>query len=132
MSAERETVDRLVAAFLADRVGAKFQARVSGDTRSGLFVKLLETGADGYVPAATLGEEYYVYDEDNHLLVGERTREAYRLGDKVEVRLLEAIPSAGALRFEVLTPGTRLPGALALRKQRRFGAPRRPPRGRRR
>ena len=63
MAAERETADRLVAAFLADRVGAEFDARVSGVTRGGLFVRLRDTGADGFVPAATLGSDFYRHHE---------------------------------------------------------------------
>ena len=108
MAAERETVDRLIAHHLAERIGARFQARVSGVTRSGLFVSLAETGASGFVPASTLGTDYYVYDEAQHALIGERTGEAFQLGDNVEVRLVEAIPVAGALRFEVLSDGRRL------------------------
>ena len=52
MAAERETIDRLIAHYLADRIGATFEGRISGVTRAGLFVKLDETGADGFVPAA--------------------------------------------------------------------------------
>jgi len=103
MAAERETNDRLIAAHLADRVGADFPARISGVTRSGLFVRLSETGADGFVPAASLGEEYYNYVEEAHAMVGQRSGLSYSLGDNVEVRLVEAIPSAGALRFEMLS-----------------------------
>jgi ribonuclease R len=105
MAAERETVERLIAFHLADRVGATFTGRISGVTRSGLFVKLAETGADGFVPAATIGADYYRHDEARHALVGERTGETYRLGDPVEVKLIEAAPVAGALRFEILTEG---------------------------
>jgi ribonuclease R len=105
MSAERETVDRLIAGHLAERIGAEFGARVSGTTRAGLFVRLDETGADGFVPAATLND-YYRHDETLHALVGDRTGDVYRLGDTVRVRLVEAVPSAGALRFEMLSPGT--------------------------
>jgi ribonuclease R len=107
MAAERETTDRLVAAYLADRVGATFVARIAGVTRTGLFVRLKETGADGYVPISTLGDDYYHHVEAAHALVGSRTGRGYRLGDAVEVRLVEAIPSAGALRFEMLTPPLR-------------------------
>ncbi len=107
MAAERETADRLIAMHLADRVGATFDGRISGVTRSGLFVKLNETGADGFVPVSTLGRDYYEHDETLHALVGSRTGEAYRLGDRVSVRLVEAIPTAGALRFEMLTEGKR-------------------------
>jgi ribonuclease R len=105
MAAERETADRLIAAYLADRIGARFQARVSGLVRTGLFVRLVETGADGFVPASSIGREYFYHDEARHALVGEDTGLAYRLGDPVEVRLLEAIPTAGALRFEMLSEG---------------------------
>ncbi|MEG6509751.1 ribonuclease R [Methyloligella sp. 2.7D] len=108
MAAERDTVDRLVASFLADRVGARFEAKVSGVTRSGLFVRLNDTGADGFVPASTIGEEYYYHDETHQALVGEDTGSAYQLGDRVTVRLVEAIPTAGALRFELLTEGRKL------------------------
>jgi ribonuclease R len=126
MAAERDTVDRLISAFLADRVGAEFPARISGVTRSGLFVRLRETGADGFIPASTLGGEFWRHDETVHALVGDRTGSMYRLGDDAEVRLVEAIPSAGALRFEMLsdprrgsgtTKGRR--GARGLRSRRR-------------
>ena len=63
MAAERETIDRLIAHHLADRIGATFEGRISGVTRAGLFVKLAETGADGFVPASTIGADYYRYDE---------------------------------------------------------------------
>jgi ribonuclease R len=105
MAAERETVDRLIAHHLADRVGATFRGHVSGVTRAGLFVKLDDTGADGFVPARTIGAEFFRYEEKHHALVGNRTGESYRLGDKVEVKLVEAIPIAGALRFEILSEG---------------------------
>jgi ribonuclease R len=105
MAAERETIDRLIAHFLADRIGATFDGQISGVTKAGLFVKLKETGADGFVPAATIGDDYYRYDERTHSMRGDDTGETYRLGDKVEVKLVEAAPIAGALRFEILTKG---------------------------
>lgn len=108
MAAERDTADRLIAAYLADRIGATFQARVSGLVRTGLFVRLIETGADGFVPASSIGHEYFYHDELRHALVGEDTGLAYRLGDPVAVRLVEAIPTAGALRFEMLSEGRSL------------------------
>ncbi len=126
MAAERETTDRLITSYLADRIGAKFHARVSGVTRSGLFVKLDETGADGFVPAATIGEDYFRYDETHHMLVGDDTNQSYRLGDRVEVRLVEAIPSAGALRFEMLSNGRKRSARKAqMRPKRRTRSVRR-------
>ena len=117
MAAERETVDRLVAAHLVDRVGAVFEARVAGVTRVGLFVKLTDTGADGFVPAATLGDDYFRFEEGIRALVGTRSRVTYRLGDKVRARLVEAAPFAGALRFEIVSDDAS--GAPARRGARR-------------
>ncbi len=105
MAAERETVDRLIAHFLADRVGAVFRGHITGVTRAGLFVRLDETGADGLIPMRSLGSDFFRYDESHHALIGERTGEAHRLGDRAEVKLVEAIPVAGALRFELLSEG---------------------------
>jgi ribonuclease R len=105
MKAERETADRLIAHFLADRIGATFQGRISGVTRAGLFVKLADTGADGLIPVRTLGEEYFNYDETRHALIGSRSGAMHRLGDVVDVRLVEAAPVAGALRFELISEG---------------------------
>jgi len=107
MLAERETSDRLLAQYLAERIGAKFDGRISGVTRSGLFIRLSETGADGFIPASTLGQDYYRYVEERQAMIGERTGETFTLGDRVSVRLLEAAPVAGALRFELLSEGRR-------------------------
>jgi ribonuclease R len=109
MKAERETVDRLIAHHLVDRIGASFQGRISGVTRAGLFVKLDDTGADGLVPIRSLGTEYFNYDETRHALVGTRSGAMHRLGDVVDVRLVEALPIAGALRFELLSEGQSIP-----------------------
>jgi ribonuclease R len=103
MAAERETSERLIAAHLADQIGATFQGRISGAVSAGLFVRLDETGADGFVPAATLGDDYFRHDPARHALVGARTGQIHRLGDIVTVRLVEAAPLAGALRFELLS-----------------------------
>jgi ribonuclease R len=111
MKAERETFDRLLAHFLADRVGANFEGHISGVNRAGLFVKLDDTGADGFIPARTIGEDYFRYHEERHALINSGG-ETYRLGDPVTVKLVEAAPIAGALRFELLSEG-------------RHGAPRR-------
>jgi ribonuclease R len=126
MLAERETKDRLIAHFLADRIGASFEGRVSGVHRAGLFVKLSETGADGFVPARTIGDEYFAYDEAGHAMVGQRSGETYRLGDRVTVKLVEAAPIAGALRFELLSSGRQGGGG---KKSHMPNPPKRPMRG---
>jgi ribonuclease R len=105
MKAERETFDRLLAHFLADQIGATFEGHISGATRAGLFVKLDDTGADGFIPARTMGADYFRYHDDRHALIGDRSGETHRVGDRVTVRLVEAAPVAGALRFELLSEG---------------------------
>lgn len=111
MAAERDTVDRLIAAYLAERVDDRFDARISGVTKSGLFVQLPQYGADGFIPVSNLDGDYYIYDETARSLFGERTGKGYQLADRVEVRLIEVAPMAGAMRFEMLTDPKPLPGS---------------------
>ena len=121
MAAERDTVDRLIAHYLADKVGSSFEGRVQGVTKAGLFVSLATYGADGFIPISTLGDDYYLYDETNHALSGERSGKGFRLGDVVEVRLVEALPVAGALRFEMLSEPHPVPsGVRSHHKAKRF------------
>jgi ribonuclease R len=92
-----------VASFLSERIGAEFEGRITGVTRFGLFVRLAENGADGLVPIASLGTEYFIHDERAHALIGERSGALWRLGRNVEVRLKEATPITGGLLFEMLS-----------------------------
>ncbi len=110
MAAERDTVDRLIAAHLSGRKGEIFDGRVTGVTKSGLFVRLPTYGADGFIPVSSLRDDYYLYDETAHALFGDRSGRGYRLGDRVEVRLVEIAPLAGSMRFEMLTDPGALPG----------------------
>ena len=126
MVAERDTVDRLVAAYLADRLRARFTGRISGVNKAGLFIRLDDTGADGFVPVSTIGSDYFVHEEVQHALVGAQTGETYQLADRVEVRLVEVTPIAGGLRFELLSTGK--PGKRPKqikRRERRPGSRRR-------
>lgn len=111
MAAERDTVDRLIAAHLAARLNDSFEGRVSGVTKAGLFVQLPQYGADGFVPISSLGDDYYIYDEAARTLVGQRTGQGYQLADAVEVKLVEIAPLAGAMRFEMLSEPKPLPGS---------------------
>jgi len=101
MAAERDSTDRYVAAYMEDRVGATFTARITGVTRFGLFVRIPDSGAEGLIPARSLGFEYFRHDERKHALIGERSGTAYKMGDNLTVRLMEAAPLTGGLRFEI-------------------------------
>ncbi len=117
MAAERDTTDRYLAAYLSERVGNEFRGRVSGIARFGVFVKLEETGADGLIPIRTLGREFFHYDADSQTLMGSETGLTIGLGQKVTVRLAEAVPVTGGLMLELLeiegAAGPRVPKGKA-------------------
>ncbi|GGZ35169.1 ribonuclease R [Asticcacaulis endophyticus] len=103
MAAEREAIERYIAAYLEEHVGANFAGRIVGVTRFGLFVRLLDTGADGIVPVSSLRDDYYIHDDKAHALVGERTHQRWRLGGSIVVKLKEAMPLTGGLVFEAIS-----------------------------
>jgi ribonuclease R len=109
MAAERDSTDRYVAAFMEDRIGESFDARVTGVTRFGLFVRLAESGAEGLIPIRSLGADYFQHDEKRQALVGQRTRVSYGMGDALAVKLLEATPLTGGLRFSLESGGEEAP-----------------------
>jgi len=123
MEAERETVDRYVAAFLAERVGQILACRITGVQSFGFFATVVELGGDGLVPVSTLGAEYFAYDEIHQALEGQQSGERYALGDKIDLRLVEADPISGALRFEIPEGASHLamPGRGAGDRQRSGG-----------
>jgi ribonuclease R len=124
MAAERDTNDRYLAAYLVDRVGAEFAGRISGVQRFGVFVRLDETGADGLIPVRALGREYFNYDEASQTLMGSETGLVLGIGQKVTVRLAEAVPVTGGLILDLLS----VEGAV-VRPPRRSGgkySPRKP------
>ncbi|WP_428490796.1 ribonuclease R [Rhodopila sp.] len=104
--AERDAIDRYLAAFMAGRIGGRFAARISGVTRFGLFVTVSETGASGIVPFASLPDDYWQYDERQQTLTGRRTQRVFRLAEEVEVLLSEANPVTGGMVFHVLGAGS--------------------------
>lgn len=101
MEAERETIDRYVAAYLSAHVGEVMEARITGVQNFGFFATVDGVGGDGLVPARDLGREYFRYDEAAQKLVGEETGEEFALGQRLPLRLVEANPVSGALRFEL-------------------------------
>ena len=127
MMAERDTTDRYLAAFLSDRVGAEFTGRISGVQRFGLFVKLDETGADGLVPIRSVGREYFHFDADKQALIGADTGVVIGIGQRVVVRLAEAIATTGGLTLDLLMlDGKTLPTGFARGGKGARYAPRKP------
>ena len=115
--AERDAIDRYLAAYLSGRIGDVFEARISGVTRFALFVTLQESGASGIVPVSTLPNDFWMHDEATQTLTGRRSRLSFRLGQEVEARLTEASPVTGGLVFQLMpgapngaSTGSRNPG----------------------
>ncbi len=104
MGAERDATDRYLALYLADRVGAEFEGRITGVTKSGLFIRLNETGADGFAPAARLSDEYWRFNESSMALVAEKSGKRYEMGMSVVVELSEVMPLEGGMIVELLSP----------------------------
>ncbi|HVQ07920.1 MAG TPA: RNB domain-containing ribonuclease [Allosphingosinicella sp.] len=125
MIAERETLDRYVAAFLSEKVGELLPCRITGVQPFGFFATVEELGGDGLVPAATLGHEYFRYDEASQTLIGEESETTFALGQRLTLRLAEANPASGGLRFEL--PDGQAGGRSSARDER----PRRPMQGKR-
>ena len=125
MMAERDTTDRYLAAFLSDRIGAEFQGRISGIARFGVFVKLDDTGADGLIPIRSLGNEFFHHDADSQTLMGATTGLLIGLGQRVVVKLAEAVPVSGGLILELIQLDERV---MPKGPTRRFGksGPRKP------
>ena len=125
MMAERDTTDRYLASYLSERVGTEMGGRISGIARFGAFVKLDETGADGLIPMRNLGSEYFHFDAETATLMGADTGVVIGLGQRVTVRLTEAVPVTGGIGLELLTlDGKALPTGRG-RQGRRGTAPRR-------
>jgi ribonuclease R len=101
MIAERETMDRYVAAFLSEKVGELVQCRITGVQPFGFFATVEDLGGDGLVPVSTLGRDYFRYDESSHSLVGDESGDTFTMGQRLTLRLAEANPVSGGLRFEL-------------------------------
>lgn len=112
MEAERETVDRYVAAYLAAQIGEIIDARITGVQNFGFFATVEAIGGDGLVPVSTLGAERFNYDESSQTLTGEESGDEYRPGMRLKLRLAEANPVSGALRFELPEGGSYAPSRM--------------------
>jgi ribonuclease R len=132
MTAERETLDRYVAAYLSEQVGALVECRITGVQPFGFFATVEGLGGDGLVPVSTLGQEYLRYEETRQALVGEQSGETYEPGRRLKLRLAEADPISGSLRFELPDAPSGADGRRTrpVRDGKRDGPPRQGRRGR--
>ncbi|MBC7497103.1 MAG: VacB/RNase II family 3'-5' exoribonuclease [Sphingomonadaceae bacterium] len=121
MEAERETVDRYVAAYLSTRVGETMPTRITGVAKFGFFATVDGVGGDGLVPVSTLGAEYFVFNEEARTLEGSASGTRYAAGQTLDLRLAEANPITGSLRFELPLGEGEMPRPDRVRTGRRAG-----------
>jgi ribonuclease R len=100
--ATREVTRWLKAEFMMDKIGEEYDGYISGVTNFGIFVELIEFYVDGLVHITALGNDYYHFDAAHHRLMGERTRQIYRLGDKVRVRVVRVDLDETKIDFELV------------------------------
>ncbi|MFL6764280.1 MAG: ribonuclease R, partial [Sphingomicrobium sp.] len=101
MKAERETIDRYLAALLSDQVWQLVECRITGVQPFGFFATVEDLGGDGLLFAKDLGREYFRYDEAARVLIGDESGDTYRVGQRLTLRLADANPVSGSLRFEL-------------------------------
>ncbi len=102
--ATRDVIRWLKVEYMTDRIGEDFDGIISGVTNFGIFVELGETYVDGLVHITALGNDYYHFDPVHHRLLGERTRQVFRLGDSVRVRLIRVDLDELKIDFELAKP----------------------------
>jgi ribonuclease R len=107
---------------MADKIGEEYDGMINGVTSFGFFVELIEPPVEGLVRVATLGDDYYVFDEKGHALIGDRTRKRFRLGDMVKVRVESVSVERRRIDFSLLD----------MAERKRSGRGDRPARGKRR
>lgn len=110
--ASREVEAWLKCFYMLDRVGESFSGTISGATSFGAFVTLDDLHVDGLVHISELGTDYFHFDAIRHQLLGERTGQRYRIGDRIGVQVVRVDLSTSKIDF-VLAPGTQLKGPLA-------------------
>ena len=87
MSIEREAIDLRRAQFMADKIGKTFHGTISGVTGFGFFVELQEVFVEGLVKISSIKDDYYIFIETEHRLIGQRRHRSFQIGDKVKVRV---------------------------------------------
>jgi ribonuclease R len=99
--ATREVVRWLKAEYMMDKIGEEFDGIISGVTNFGIFVELAEVYVDGLVHITALGNDYFHFDPAKHRLLGERTRQSFRLGDPVRIKVAAVNLDEAKLDFEL-------------------------------
>lgn len=107
--AERELMEWKKVTFMAGKLGEEFEALIISLTKHGFFVELTDLFVEGFVPLASLGDDYYVYQESQRAIIGRRTQRAFHLGEQVQVRLDRTERTGMKLEFAMVERPSRRP-----------------------
>ncbi len=98
---ERDAEKMKKAEYMEGKVGEEFEGIISSITPFGMFVELDNT-VEGLVRFDNMGNEYFIYDEERKVLIGERTNKTYKIGDKVDIRVIKASKQLREIDFEIV------------------------------
>jgi ribonuclease R len=101
--ASRDVESALKCAFMEQHIGEEFEGAITGVTHFGFFVMVDQLYVDGLVHVTSLKQDYYHFDEAQHTLIGERSRRVYRLGDRVNVKVVQVSVSDRKIDFELVS-----------------------------
>jgi ribonuclease R len=104
--ATRDVNNWLKCYYMRDRIGEEFAGTIAAVVPFGVFVALDSVYVEGLVHVSELGEDYFKFDNVKHLMLGERSGQRYRLGDRLQVKLLRADLETGRIDFVLATPAT--------------------------
>ena len=100
--AERESVKYKQAEYMLDKIGQEFDGLVSGVSKWGLFVELIESKSEGLVSIKSMSDDFYYLDEDNYQMIGQRYDHKYRLGDAVRIKVVRVDLIKKQMDFELV------------------------------
>ena len=98
---EREAVEIKKAEYMQNKIGNEYQGIVSGITAFGMFVEL-ENTVEGLIKFEDLGNEYFIYNDENKTLIGEHTKKVYKIGDKVKIKVIYADKQLRRINFKLI------------------------------
>lgn len=96
---ERDSVDIKKAEYMSKKIGEQYEGIISGVTQFGVFVEL-ENTVEGLIRFENLGDEYYEYDADHKILIGERSKETFKIGDKINIEVIDANKQEKRISFK--------------------------------
>ena len=96
---ERDSIDIKKAEYMSKKIGEQYEGIISGVTQFGVFVEL-ENTVEGLIRFENLGDEYYEYDADHKILIGERTKETFKIGDKINIEVIDANKQERRISFK--------------------------------